>query len=162
MNYTEIISALEQASAFDLYRLSMGIDNMIDDPRRIIEIKSKLHLGQEIEFYEPRDNRVYQATLEQMKQTKAVVRTHDDGRRWSIPLCSINIHQQDTVINQSQGEGLTRNELQVGDWVAFMGKDGVEHSGQVQRLNQKTVTIISEHTKWRVSYPLLHKVIDVE
>ena len=79
MNYTEIINALEQASAFDLYRLSMAIDNMIDEPKRLIEIKSKLHRGQDIEFYESRDSRVYQATLEQIKQTKTVVRTHGDG-----------------------------------------------------------------------------------
>ena len=35
-----------------------------------------------------------------------------------------------------------------------------QRSGQIVRLNDKTVTLISDGQKWRVAYALLHRVID--
>lgn len=81
MNYSDIIDALDKASAFDLYRLQMAIDNMIDDPKRIIEIKMALRLDQEIEHYDASSNRMEPAIVKQIKQTKAVVKNLKDGKR---------------------------------------------------------------------------------
>lgn len=36
-----------------------------------------------------------------------------------------------------------------------------QRSGQIVRLNEKTVTLNSDGQKWRVAYALLHRVIDV-
>jgi len=38
MNYSDIIEALEQASAFDLYRLQSALDNIIHDPKRVMAV----------------------------------------------------------------------------------------------------------------------------
>ena len=63
MDYSEIIEVLSNASGFDLYRLRSAIDNMIDDPQRLIEVRLSLRLGQNIEYYEPNHNRVYELLL---------------------------------------------------------------------------------------------------
>jgi len=162
MNYSEILLALDKASAFDLYRLQMAIDNMIDEPKRMIEIKMALRLGQEIEHYDASSNRMEPAIVEKIKQTKAVVKNLRDGKRWQIPLCAINLQGIDTDIVHPQTEGLSKNELSVGDIVGFIDRSGAEQHGRIVRLNQKTVTIESDHKGWRVSYALLHKVIELD
>lgn len=160
MNYAEIIQALDNASAFDLYRLHRALDNMIDDPKRIIEIKIALRLGQKIQFYDASTNRLHNAIVEQIKLTKAVVKKLDDGRRWNIPLCAINLRGSDVSITMEKPAGLSKNELQVGDVVGFVDRAGIEQHGTVIRLNQKTASIESGKHGWRVSYALLHTVID--
>jgi len=162
MDYSEIIRVLDKASAFDLYRLRTALDHMIDDPRRIIDIKARLRLGQTVQYFEANSNQVVEAIVEQIKQTRAVVKDTRDGRRWSIPLCAINIHHSDVRINQPQPQGLSKAEIQVGDRVGFIDQSHIERIATVIRLNQKTVTLESEEGSWRVSYPLLHKVVDVE
>lgn len=162
MNYSEILEALDKASAFDLYRLQTAIDNLMDDPRRIIEIKKALRLGQEIEYYDASTNRMEAAIIEKIKQTKVVIKNLSDGKHWQIPLYMINIRGGDTTITRSQGDGLSKNELSVGEIVGFTDRSGIEQHGRVVRLNQKTVTIKSERQGWRVPYSLLHKVIDLD
>lgn len=160
MNYSELIQLLDEASAFDLYRLRAALDNMIDDPRRIIEVKAALRMGQRVVYFDASENKALEAIVEQIKQTRAVVRNLHDGKRWSIPLSSINVRESDITIEEPKKKGLTKNELQVGDIVGFVDRSGIERSGEVVRLNQKTVTIESDQGGWRVSYGLLHKVID--
>ncbi len=164
MDYSQIINALNHASAFDLYRLRNAIDNMIDEPKRLIAIKARLHLGQTVQWFNPSDNRVYDGTLIKIKQMRAVVSSNHDNRRWDIPLCAINTHHVHTSIEQPHKKGLTKNEIQIGERVGFVDKEGVEHSGEVIRLNQKTVTIVNHEIRmsWRVSYSLLHKVIEID
>lgn len=162
MNYSDIIKILDNASAFDLYRLHSMLDKMIDDPRRIVAVKAALRQGQKVQCFEPKGNSVFEGTVEQIKQTRAVVRRTDDGRRWDIPLCAINTHVSDISITPRQTQGLTKAEIQVGDTVGFLDKSGLERSGRAVRLNQKTVTVESAEGSWRVGYSLLHKIIDAK
>lgn len=160
MNYSDIIQALDKASAFDLYRLQTALDNMLDDPGRLIEVKKALRLGMEIEYYDAAANRVELAIVEKIKQTKAIVKNLRDGKRWQIHLCSINVRGSDTNIALTNNTGLSKNELRVGDVVGFVDNNGVEQHGIAVRLNQKTVTVEAENRGWRVSYSLLYKVIE--
>lgn len=164
MDYSQIIEVLNNASGFDLYRLRSAIDNMIDDPQRLIEVRLSLRLGQNIEYYEPSHNRVYEGVVEKIKQTRVVVKCKDDGRRWDIHACAINLRKVAVDIDQHRTKGLTRNEISIGERVGFIDNAGNECSGKVLRLNPKTVTVACEHENgtWRVSYCLLHKVIELE
>lgn len=162
MNYSEIIEALETASAFDLYRLQRALDNMIDHPKRLMEVKAALRLGQDIEYYDAAANRIERAIVEKIKQTKAIVRNLRDGNRWEVHLSSINVRGVDTNIALTKTEGLSKNELSVGDTVGFVDNHGQEQHGTVVRLNQKTVTVETKDKGWRVSYTLLYKVLEHE
>ena len=162
MNFSDLIALLDKASAFDLYRLSHVLNGMIDDPRRLMEVKAKLRLGQCVEFFDARNHRVREVRVEQIKQTRAAVRDLEDGRRWDIPLCAINVRGSEAEFHRVETPGLSRSDIQVGDRVGFIDKSGREQSGRVIRLNQKTATIESTDVSWRVSYSLLHKVIDAD
>lgn len=163
MNYSELIQLLDKASAFDLYRLRTALDNMIDDPKRLIEVKAALRLGQQVQYYDAGENKIHNVIVERIKLTRVVVRHCDNNKRWDIPLCAINVYGGDITISEQQKPGLTKNELQVGETVGFVDQTGIEHSGKVIRLNQKTVTIDDRGMgSWRVSYSLLHKVIEAD
>lgn len=164
MDYSQIIDALNHASGFNLYRLRSAIDNMIDEPRRLIEIRARLRMGQQVQWFDSGRNRLCEGTLINVKQTRVIINSQHDGRRWDVPLCAINIHQVDTQIeSQHHAIGLTKNEIQIGERVGFIDGEGIERSGEVIRLNQKTATVVNhtDRISWRVSYALLHKVIDL-
>jgi len=48
----------------------------------------------------------------------------------------------------------------IGDTVGFLDHEQRQRSGQIVRLNDKTVTLIAGGQKWRVAYALLHRVVD--
>jgi hypothetical protein len=39
MNYSDIIRALNSATGFDLFRINTAINRMLDDPKRIEQLK---------------------------------------------------------------------------------------------------------------------------
>ena len=41
----DILDSLRQAPSAELYRLYLAIGKMLDDPRRILEVRQRLHLG---------------------------------------------------------------------------------------------------------------------
>ena len=160
MNYSQLTNALNQASAFDLYRLRAAIKRMLDDPQRIEEAKRHLRIGDTIEYFDNTENRAIQARLTKLQRVKATVENLHDGKTWIIPIYWINIHAVDTEIVEERSRGLGRNEVAIGDTVGFMDRDRVEHHGVVMRLNPKTVTLDCDGQKWRVAYGLLFKVVE--
>jgi hypothetical protein len=162
MNYSEIVKALNHATGFDLYRLYVAIGNMLDDPKRITEVKRRLHAGDEVEYLEASENRIVKARLIKFQRTRVLVENLNDKARWSIPYCALNIYSADTTITENVKEGLGKNEASVGDYVGFFDREGKERYGQVMRLNQKTVTLDCQGSKWRVAYSFLFKVVDLQ
>lgn len=160
MNYSEIIDVLDNATGFDLFRLKVAIEKMLDDPKRMVELKRRLRIGQEIEYFDPGQNRAIKAILLKFKRTNVAVRNVDDGARWNVPYYFININQIDTDISRAGSKpGLDRNEVKVGDKVGFMDGNNIERYGDIIRLNQKTVTLYCDGGQWRVSYSFLFKII---
>jgi hypothetical protein len=162
MDYTQLLNELEQASLFDLHRLQAGIEKMLDQPDKLAAIKRHLQPGMAITYFEERENRLIPATVEEIQRTNLVVRNTEDGRRWKIRLCMVNLDRVDTDIHSQQGQ-VDRNKLKVGDLVGFHDKNQQEQYGEVVRLNPKTVTILTKFgIKWRVTYSFLFKVMDGE
>ena len=160
MNYSEIINALDKASGFDLFRIQSAIGKMLEDPKRVVELKQRLSVDQAVEYFEPDENRIIKATVLKIKRTKILVKNNHDQRNWELPYYYINIHGIDTnIIGSGNKQGLDRNEVKVGDKVCFMDNDNKEHYGDVVRLNPKTVTLNCQGSKWRVHYGGLFKVL---
>jgi hypothetical protein len=60
-------------------------------------------------------------------------------------------------------EKLSKSDFRVGDSVGFSDKSGQDRYGKIVRLNKKTATIECDQLgTWRVSYALLHQVIEFE
>ena len=161
MNYQELMALLDQASAFDLYRISQVLNDMIDDPKRIIEVRSKLRQGMRVEFFDTRLRKAVPVTIEAIKQTRATARD-DQNRRWDVPFCAINVRDIDpnAPITPPVESGPSKSDFCVGETVAFVDRSGLEQSGVILRLNRKTATVQGHGISWRVGYDLMHKVFD--
>ncbi|MES9901291.1 MAG: hypothetical protein ABW168_01250 [Sedimenticola sp.] len=161
MDFNLIISELNQASTFELFRLKAAIDNFLDDPARLAAIKRALHPGMEISYFDQRENRLIPARLQKIHKTRAEVEDLGGGKCWTIPLYMINIEGTNTEI-APQRNGVDRLSLQTGDPVGFTGRDGEELFGVIIKLNPKRAKIRSGNTVWAVPYSMLFTVIDGE
>ena len=163
MDYTNLLNQLNKASLFELYRLSVAIENELNNPKHLLAVKQQLTLGMKLSYFDPVENRLIKATLVECKKNKAVVLDHDKNKRYIIPYCMLNIDGADTDIHKNKKtDELTANNLQVGERVGFNNK-GEPIVGIIKRLNQKTVTMITKSGhQWRVAYTFLYRIHDGE
>ncbi len=161
MNYSAVLEALNTASLFDLYRLREAIQKQLEDPERLDAIKRQCRVGQRITWFDSAENRLVEAEILALKQTRVAVRNLVDGKRWTIPLFFINLQDVAVDITPSRA-GVDRNTLKVGDLVGFQDRQGHERYGKVTKLNRKTAGVEVGDTHWRVAYELLSAIIDGE
>ena len=163
MDYSKILEELKQASLFDLYRLSVAINQLLEDPRRLSEIKKCLRSGQNISYFDDTENRLIKAKVIKLMRTRLLVENTDDQQRWEIPLYYVNLDEVNTDIIGSPRTRLDKCQLKVGDMIGFQDKQNNDVHGKIIRLNQKTATIkTNTNTEWRVGYEWLYVVIDVD
>ncbi|MBF0148053.1 MAG: hypothetical protein HQL84_14680 [Magnetococcales bacterium] len=164
MNYSEILHALQGASLFDLYRLRVGIDGMLDQPERLLPVRRQLHPGMEISYFSGKDNKQVDAVVEGVHRVSVHVRDKADGKKWSVPLYAVNLSGANTDIHPRQGQTrLDKNLLKVGESVGFHDRHNRERYGKILQLNQKTASLLTnDGMRWRVAYGLLFKVMEAE
>jgi len=160
MNYTDILSSLSQASAFDLFRLRAAIDRVLDQPGWMTAVQARLRVGMAIEYFDPQANRSFKGQLLEMRRKQAVVLDLETQKRWLISYAAINLDGADVEIREQPKQGLGHNAVAIGDVVGFVDKNHQQRSGKILRLNDKTVTLQVGHQQWRVAYALLHRVVD--
>ena len=163
MDYSKIIGELKQASLFDLYRLSVAINQQLENHRRLSEIKESLRPGKNISYFDDTENKLIEAKVIKLMRTRLLVENIDDQQRWEIPLYYVNLDEVNTDIIGSPRTRLDKSQLKVGDMVGFQDKQNNDVHGKIIRLNQKTATIkTNTNTEWRVGYEWLYVVIDVD
>jgi len=162
MNFSDVLKLLNQASAFELYRMRAVINRVLDEPRWLQAIQSRLQIGQAIEYFDAQANKPRHGKLLELRRKQAVVLDQEDGKRWLIPYVAINLDGTDVQIREQAVKGLGRNEVAVGDIVGFVDRNQQQRSGQVIRLNDKTVTLLCGQQQWRVAYTFLHRVVDAD
>lgn len=162
MDYPEIIKALETASTFDLYRLQVAIGHLLEEPKRLKAIKRRLKPGQEITYFDRGENRLVEARVIKLKQTRLSVERNDNQERWDIPFYWVNLENVETEPPFSPNlVGLDKSQVRVGDRVGFETRAGEILYGEVIRLNRKTVTLVVDgEGQWRVAYGFLFPVIE--
>jgi hypothetical protein len=163
MDCSKIIEEIQKASSFDLYRLRVAIDQLLENPHRLSAIKKCLKPGQKISYFDETENRLIEAHTLKIMRTRLLVQNIHDQQEWEIPLYFVNLDEVNTDIVSSSREGLGKSQLKVGDMVCFQDKHNNDVNGRIIRLNQKTATILTTtNTKWRVAYEFLHLIYDVE
>ncbi len=121
----DILDSLRQAPSTELYRLYLTIGKMLDDPRRILEIRQRLHLGMSVNYIG--DNPLgppAQGTIVELRQTQAVIQDSVTRRRWSVLYAAII---PDTASGPDRVEPASpprtqRDEFFIGDTVGFTDK----------------------------------------
>ncbi len=161
MNYDLVLSELQQASSFELFRLQAAISTLLDDPDRLKIIKQQLRPGMDINYFHEQENRLRPAKLLEVRKTRATIQDGATGKRWSIPLYQINLEDADTNLTP-QRQGVDRLSLRIDDRVGFRGKDNEEQFGTVKKLNPKRAKIKVGDTLWSVPYAMLFSIIDGE
>ncbi|MFL9999206.1 hypothetical protein PQR34_48320, partial [Paraburkholderia sediminicola] len=112
---------------------------MLDDPRRILEIRQRLHLGMAVNYIG--DNPLgppAQGTIVELRQTQAVVQDSATRRRWGVLYAAIIIPETSTGqphVEPTPPPRTQREEFFVGDTVGFTDKHLSERVGIVVRLN---------------------------
>ena len=160
MNFSDTIATLNKASAFDLYRLRAAIDRVLGQPGWMDVVRSRLRIGQNIEYFDPQANRPHSGQVLDLRRKQAVVLNLATQKHWLISYAAVNLDGADVEIRERPQQGLGRNEVAVGDVVGFLDRNHQQRSGRIVRLNDKTVTLHCGHQPWRVSYGLLHRVVD--
>ena len=160
MNFSETIATLNNASAFELYRLRAAIDRVLDQPGWMDAVRSRLRVGQAIQYFDPAANRSQQGQVLELRRKQAVVLDLATQKRWLISYAAINLEGADVEIREKPRHGLGRNEVAIGDVVGFLDRNHEQRSGRILRLNDKTVTLLCGQQEWRVAYGLLHRVVD--
>ncbi|WP_339135740.1 MAG: hypothetical protein WGN25_18760 [Candidatus Electrothrix sp. GW3-4] len=163
MDYSSILEELSKASTFDLYRLSIAINQQLENPQRLDEIKRYLQPGQKISYFDAQQNREIEATVLKIRRTRVLVQNLCDQAKWTIPLYFINLEGVNTDIINAPEKGLDKSQLKVGEMVGFQDKDNNDLHGEIIRLNPKTATIMtSTRGRWRVAYEYLYLIYDIE
>ena len=163
MDYSNILQELEEASLFDLFRLSVAINDELKNSQRIEKIKQSLVIGQKITWFNNGTNKLEEARIRKLNLTRCEIINLLDGENWDILYASINIDDVNTSIHSNQKFGLKKSALRVGDIVSFLDKEHKLQFAKVQKLNPKTAGVITmEGVQWRVSYGALSKNIDID
>lgn len=160
MNFSDVLKALNQASAFELYRMRAAIDRVLEQPHWLDSIRSRLRVGQAISYFDAQANAACPAQIIDLRRKHALVLEIATQKRWLIPYAAINVDGADIEIREQPQRGLGRNEVAVGDVVGFVSRDRQQRSGTIIRLNDRTVTLQCGPQQWRVAYALLHRVVD--
>ena len=163
VEYDQLVAFLKQASVFEIYRLSAALKNELENPQRLAKVNHKIKEGDLVDYFDSKTNRFIKAIIVEKALKSVIVRHVDDGRRWQIPLYWLKVDSRDFVFERPE-RGLSKNTVKVGDFVGFYHQNhGEDVAGRVERLNQKTVSILTQEKKrWRVSYQLLYPIIDGE
>ena len=161
-----LLELLGRASSLELFRLNSVIERMLADPKRILQIRKDLHLGQTVRFMDWRDGQMRTGKVVAMKDTQATI--HENGSRtsWSVPYAAIEppvpAAKPASTPEPPQPPRPSRNDFSCGQKVAFEDKYLNTLVGTIVRINQRTATIDpGDGNSWRVSFGLLRHVVDI-
>ncbi len=75
---------MQHASHLDLPRLRTGIDHLLQHPARILAIRQRLHLGQEVHYLNIRENRMRHGRIIEFKTDQIHVQAEDQSQQLNI------------------------------------------------------------------------------
>ena len=165
-----LLDLLGQASNRQLLMLHAVIDRMLADPRRIIEIRRHLHLGQTVQFLDWQHGVMLKGQVIALHERQVELREISAKRQWKLPYTAVEPPDEPGKQNEEPPAPAApagpprpaRNDLRRGDKVAFEDKYLQTVVGTIVRINQRTATIDpGDGTTWRVGFALLRPVVDL-
>ena len=161
-----IIDSLNRASSLELFHLSTVIEQMLADPRRIVKVRTNMHMGQTVRFLDWRSGQLRNGRVVAMGATKVTL--HEEGTRteWKLPYTAVKPAQ-----NASSAPAQTpppnpppakpdRGNVRCAEKVSFDDKYLQSQVGIVVRINQRTATVdTGDGQSWRAGFPLQRHVL---
>ena len=160
---TRLLDALRNAPSLDLYELSLAINQMLTDPRRILEVRRHLHPGAQVMYFDHRRGTLAPGRVLQLQPTNAIVQDDITRTHWKLPYAAIVADPAQRAEQAAQAPPRRADvaEFKLGDTVGFTDKHLRERIGTITRMNTKTYSLICDGEQWRVSPALLRKIIDL-
>ncbi|MYN08913.1 hypothetical protein [Pseudoduganella aquatica] len=160
---SRLLDALRNAPSLDLYELSLALNQMLADPRRILDVRRHLHLGAQVMYFDHRRGTLAPGRVLQLQATSATVQDTATHSQWKLPYAAI---VADPAQRAEQAPPMPQRPLdttafKLGDTVSFTDKHLRERIGTVTRINAKSCSLLCDGEQWRVSPGLLRKIIDL-
>lgn len=160
MDLHELMNSLQHASDLYLLRLRTAIDRLLQNPTRILALRQRLHVGQEVDFWNLRNNRKQHGRITQFKSDQLLILAENPHQYWWVSYAAVLLDPRQVPPPEAPRQ-MKRSDFAVGDTVSFEGRDLIQQLGSIVRLNQKTATVSCDGHEWRVSFPLLRHVVDL-
>jgi hypothetical protein len=160
MDLHDLMSHLQQASDLDLLRLRTAIDHLLQSPTRILAVRQHLHVGQEVHFWNLRDNRMQHGRITKFKSDQLLILAENPPQYWWVPYAAVQPDPDQAPLSEPP-RPMARADFALGDTVSFEGHDLIQRLGSIVRLNQKTATVSCDGHQWRVPFALLRHVINL-
>ncbi len=169
MRYTEamdnrLLDALRNAPSLDLYELSLAINQMMTDPKRILDVRRHVHLGAHVMYFDHRRGTLAPGRVLQLLPTQAIVQDDITRTQWKLPYVAIvadPAQRGEPAAPPLRPRAPDLPTFKLGDTVAFTDKHLRERVGNIVRINTKTCSLLCDGEQWRVSPALLRKIIDL-
>ncbi len=164
---SRMVEALQDAPSMQLYQMRALIDVLLDDPKREMAARMKLHLGQAVQFIDHRTGQVRHGKLIARHDKQATVLEDGVRRTWKIPYVAIDSLGTEPGVQAYEpppepAAQTATVAFKVGDKVTFDDGRGVAQVGMVTRINRRTATLQTmDGRTWRVGFELLRHVLDV-
>ena len=163
MKIQQLFEELESATDFELFRLQLAIQKMLEDPERTKQLKQKIQVGMKVDYFCIDRNHPIPCTILKIGRSRVDVQEDDSQKRWSLPFHHLNLDHIETEIISLNVKGMSKAELSIGCTVGFISnKDNREYIGQISKLNPKRAVVLVQHSVWNVPYSMLFPVITSE
>lgn len=161
-----LFDLLQRASSLDLYQLSLMIDRMLGDPKRIMQVRQALHVGQRVRYLDSRDGQLRSGLVVELKSRQLIVFDEVERVSWSMPYAAIELPAADGAVppqpKVAEAPKPGRGDFRCGEKVAFEDRHLNTVVGTIVRINQRTASVDpGDGITWRVGFGLLRHVVDI-
>ncbi len=171
----KLIEDLPMATSAELYQLSWVIDQLLADPRRIVQARTQLHTGQQVQYFDWKLGRLLPARVISMKDRRVTLYGEASHGQFTVPYEAIMLAPSDEPVADTSAatESTTqtqpspppeiprREDFRVGNRVSFTDRNLQQRVGLIVRMNQQTATLDCDGQTWRVAFGLLRHLVDI-
>ena len=170
----KLIEDLPMATSAELYQLSWVIEQLLADPRRIVQVRAQLHTGQQVQYLNWADGKLRRARVVGMHGDHVALHDEAYSKPFKVHYAAILTDPTATPTESAPTpadveltrpvpppEVAARADFRVGNRVTFIDKNLQHRVGLIVRVNQHTATLDCDGQKWRVAFELLRPLVNV-
>ena len=170
----KLIEDLPMATSAELYQLSWVIEQLLADPRRIVQVRAQLHAGQPVQYLSWADGKLRPARVVEIRGDHVALLDVASNKAFKVHYAAIltdpGTAPTDGGPTPANGdpdkpapppEIADRGDFRVGHRVTFIDKNLQHRVGLIVRVNPYTATLDCDGQKWRVAFELLRHLVNV-